>query len=67
MRPDTLVLEFALNSGDIHTEQENRLWLDRAAQSLAEALRLTASKELDVEITELATGYRFRKIHPAPL
>ena len=58
---DMLVLEFALNDGEIRTEQENRLWLDRAAQSLAEALRLAASKELDVEFTELVTGYRFRR------
>lgn len=35
-------------------------WLNRAAQSLAEALRLVASKKLDVEFTELVTGYRLR-------
>ena len=34
--------------------------LSRAAQSLAEALRLVASKKLDVEFTELVTGYRLR-------
>ena len=32
----------------------------RAAQSLAEAFRLAASKKLDVEFTELVTGYRLR-------
>ena len=33
----------------------------RAAQSLAEALRIVASKELDIEFTELVTGYRLRQ------
>lgn len=36
------------------------LWLNRAAQSLAEALRLVASKKLDVEFSELVTGYHLR-------
>ena len=35
-------------------------WLGRAAQSLAEVLRLASSKKLDVEFTELVTGYRLR-------
>ena len=34
---------------------------DALDQSLAEAFRLVASKKLDVEFTELVTGYRFRK------
>lgn len=57
---DMLVLEFALDSQKIDT-QNNNPWLNRAAQSLAEALRLAASKELDIEFTELVTGYRIRK------
>ena len=43
---------------DIH--RTDNPWLTRAAQSLAEAFRLAASKELDVEFTELVTGYRIR-------
>lgn len=58
---DMLVLEFALDSNRIDTRRENNPWLYRAAQSLAEALRLAASKELDVEFTELVTGYRLRE------
>lgn len=58
---DMLVLEFALDSQKIDTQSENNPWLNRAAQSLAEALRLAASKELDIEFTELVTGYRIRK------
>ena len=57
---DMLVLEFALDEKKINTVREGNLWLFRAAQSLAEALRLAVSKKLDVEFTELAAGYRFR-------
>ena len=56
---DMLVLEFAIDRDRIDTK--DGLWLNRAAQSLAEALRLAASKHLDVEFTELVTGYRVRK------
>lgn len=58
---DMLVLEFALDSSQIDVRGAENLWLDRAAQSLSEALRLAASKELDVEFTELVTGYRLRR------
>ena len=57
---DMLVLEFSLDNTIIETQIERNLWLNRAAQSLAEALRLAASKKLDVEFTELVTGYRLR-------
>ena len=58
---DMLVLEFALDDRRIDTKRKDNPWLSRAAQSLAEALRLTASQELDIEFTELVTGYRLRK------
>ncbi|MBR0455593.1 MAG: DEAD/DEAH box helicase [Firmicutes bacterium] len=58
---DMLVLEFELDDSLIDTKRKDNPWLNRAAQSLAEALRLTASKELDVEFSELVTGYRLRK------
>lgn len=57
---DMLVLEFALDNRIIDTRRSDNPWLGRAAQSLAEALRLSASKKLDVEFTELVTGYRLR-------
>lgn len=56
---DMLVLEFAVDRTKISSFTES-MWIARAAQSLAEALRLTASKELDIEFTELVTGYRVR-------
>lgn len=58
---DMLALEFALDGSRIDTQRKDNPWLTRAAQSLAEALRLTASKELDIEFGELVTGYRLRK------
>lgn len=57
---DMLVLEFALVNEQIDTRRHDNPWLTRAAQSLAEALRLAASKRLDVEFAELVTGYRLR-------
>lgn len=58
---DMLVLEFALDDRQIDAARKDNPWLSRAAQSLAEALRLTASQELDIEFTELVTGYRLRR------
>ena len=58
---DMVVLEFYVDSSQIDSEDSDGIWLGRAAQSFAEALRLAASKELDVDFTELVTGYRFRK------
>lgn len=58
---DMLVLEFSLDNERIDTQRKDSPWLSRAAQSLAEALRLAASNVLDVEFTELVTGYRLRE------
>lgn len=57
---DMLVLEFTIDGKIIAARRNDNLWISRAAQSLAEALRLAASKKLDVEFTELITGYRLR-------
>lgn len=57
---DMLVLEFEIDEDKITTDRNDNPWLTRAAQSLAEAFRLAASKELDVEFTELVTGCRYR-------
>ena len=55
-----LVLEFALDKNLIDINPQRNSWLNRAGQSLAEALRLAACQELDIEFTELVTGYRVR-------
>ncbi len=57
---DMLVLEFRIDDRIINASRNDNPWLGRASQSLAEALRLAASKKLDVEFTELVTGYRLR-------
>lgn len=57
---DMLVLEFKLENSIINTERKDNPWIYRAGQSLAEALRLVASKKLDIEFNELVTGYRLR-------
>ena len=57
---DMLVLEFSLDPRRINCSIKSNIWLVRAAQSLAEALRLTVSQYLDVEFAELVTGYRLR-------
>lgn len=57
---DMMVLEFTLDDMILDTRRNGNPWLPRAAQSLAEALRLAASKELDIEFSELVTGYRLR-------
>ncbi len=57
---DMLVLEFTIDDMIIDARRNDNPWLNRAAQSLAETLRLVASKKLDVEFTELVTGYRLR-------
>lgn len=58
---DMLVLEFTIDDTVVDARSKNNPWVSRAAQSLAESLRLAASKKLDVDFTELVTGYRLRK------
>ena len=57
---DMLVLQFDLDSSIVDTDIKNP-WIERSATSLAEALRLSASRLLDIEFTELNAGYRVRK------
>lgn len=56
-----LVLEFALDRQQIDINPTRNSWLNRAGQSLAEGLRLAACQELDIEFTELVTGFRVRQ------
>ena len=59
---DMLVLEIPLDDPALDAGRDHPMtWLQRAAQSLAEALRMTVSKELDIEYTELVSGYRIRQ------
>lgn len=58
---DMFVLEIKLDEMQIDTRRTENLWLARSAQTLSEAIRLSASKELDVEFTEIVSGYRLRQ------
>lgn len=58
---DMLVLEFRLDRNLLDVDTQSGSWLNRAGQSLAEALRLAACQEMDIEFTELVTGYRIRE------
>ena len=58
---DMLVLEFYVDRNTIEVDDPQNQWKKRAALSLAEALRLAVSKELDIEFSELIAGYRIRE------
>jgi ATP-dependent helicase YprA (DUF1998 family) len=58
---DMQVIEITLDKKSINTSRRENPWVDRAARSLSEALRLQASRMLDIEFTELNAGYRLRE------
>lgn len=58
---DMLVLEITLDNNVIETDKDRNPWLNRAACTLSEALRLAVCQVLDIEFTELVTGYRVRR------
>ena len=58
---DMLVLESYVDRNIIEVDDPQNQWKKRAALSLAEALRLAVSKELDIEFSELIAGYRIRE------
>lgn len=57
---DMMVMEFILDHECMNLSLENNPWKDRAACTLAEALRMAACKILDIEFSEINAGYRFR-------
>lgn len=56
-----LVLQITLDKSNISASAVKGMWESMAGQSLAEALRLVVSRELDIEFSELVTGYRVRE------
>jgi rubrerythrin len=56
---DMVLLEITLIPKLINTKQEG-LWIESAAQTLAEAMVLAAGQLLDVEFNDLKGGYRLR-------
>lgn len=57
---DVFVFEIELPKCSIAFDISEPFWIKRAAQSCAEALRLAAANILDIDISELMTGYRLR-------
>lgn len=64
IRTDMVVLELKLDRRQINIDDyDMNVWLIPALTSLSEALALSASKELDVEFSDLKSGYRIRPNH----
>ena len=58
---DMLVLELKLESDFIKIDRDNlNIWIKPAITSLSEALVLAASTVLDIEFSDLKSGYRLR-------
>lgn len=58
-RTDMVVYEIALDMKEINVESGG-LWIRRAGQSLAEAMALAGGRLLDIEFSEIKSGYRLR-------
>lgn len=58
---DMLVLEIKLEKENININKENlNIWIKPAVTTLSEALVLAASTVLDIEFSDLKSGYRLR-------
>jgi ATP-dependent helicase YprA (DUF1998 family) len=58
---DMMVLELMLDESKLDLESPYSIWLIPALTSFAEALILAASIELDVEFSDMKSGFRIRK------
>ena len=58
-RTDMVVYEITLDSEQINVDTSG-LWIRRAAQTLAEAMTLAGGRLLDIEFSEIKSGYRLR-------
>lgn len=58
-RTDMVVYEIALDNNKVNVETRG-LWIQRAGQTLAEAMVLAGGRLLDIEFNEIKSGYRLR-------
>lgn len=58
-RTDLVVYEIALDVHQINVE-DRALWVQRAGQTVAEAMALAGGRMLDIEFNEIRSGYRLR-------
>lgn len=58
-RTDMVVYEITLDSEQINVDTSG-LWIRRASQTLAEAMTLAGGRLLDIEFSEIKSGYRLR-------
>lgn len=58
-RTDMVVYEIALEYDQINVDARG-LWIQRASQTLAEAMTLAGGRLLDIEFNEIKSGYRLR-------
>lgn len=54
-----VVYEILLDAGQINVKSDG-LWVQRAGQTLAEAMTLAGGRLLDIEFNEIKSGYRLR-------
>ena len=59
---DMMVLELKLDESKLDLETSFAIWLIPALTTFSEALALGASRELDVEFSDIKSGYRIRMI-----
>lgn len=59
LRTDMVVYEIALDEQQLNVGMDN-IWLLTAAQTLSEAMALSAGRLLDIEFTDIKSGFRIR-------
>ncbi|MGN9119933.1 DEAD/DEAH box helicase [Turicibacter bilis] len=60
-RTDMLVIELNLKYKDLNLDSQSLdLWIIPALETLAQTVALAASKQLDIEFSDLKSGYRMR-------
>lgn len=59
---DMMVLEIKLDESKLDLQETYSIWLIPALTTFAEALALAASRELDVEFSDIKSGFRIRNV-----